>query len=227
MEETYKIEVRHRGKKRRLGEFKDPESAAEACRHVAEEFFASYHGKGSTALDIYRKYKGDDPPSFEICRWKDAPDVPFGSETYARELCRKLADKPSEIHLLVEAYRETDWHLWEFVAEEITRLGDEAIPLLIGALQDPEDQVRWRVADLLGKIGLQSPEVVQALLKMVRRRNESDRRAAARFLGRMIFEFPGVAEALLEGLMRLQDKIMHQTRAKDSLARVKERALAG
>lgn len=38
---------------------------------------------------------------------------------------------------------------------------------------------------------------------------------------------PPRPESLLEGLMRLQDKIKHQTRAKDPMMRIKETALMG
>ena len=38
---------------------------------------------------------------------------------------------------------------------------------------------------------------------------------------------PPRPESLLEGLMRLQDKIKHQTRAKDPMMRIKETALIG
>ena len=70
-------------------------------------------------------------------------------------LVSKLHDE--DIHTRASAA----WSLGWMMEEE----AEDAVPALILALQDPEPRVRAAVADVLGKIGIDSEDVVSVLIQ--------------------------------------------------------------
>jgi HEAT repeat protein len=123
------------------------------------------------------------------------------------------ASSPNETSTILALLKDEDWEVRhqaifslsysQFQSWEETK---EAIPALVGALHDPEVNVRRQAAYQLGRYGSLAREAVPSLVKMAARTSDSwDRKMAMDALGGIGRGHPEAARAALAALLQDSD----------------------
>jgi HEAT repeat protein len=95
----------------------------------------------------------------------------------------------------------TQWGLPETAADALSRIGEPAVPALVGALTDPEVNVRIQAARALARLGPPAKDAVPALTKALDDPDIGVRQNAARALGQI---GPDAKEAVPELIRSLK-----------------------
>ena len=112
------------------------------------------------------------------------------------------------VPVLVKALKDPIPTVRIVAAEALNRVAPDAViprgvvPVLIGVLSDPDDQVAGRAAALLGTLGRQPSLAVPALLKSVQSRTGIAASDALRALG----DFPDQAAIIVPVLLQDQSE---------------------
>ena len=104
----------------------------------------------------------------------------------------------SAVSALIEAHRQLA--VRPAVARSLSRIGRPAIPALIGALKDPEADVRCSAAAVLEKMGAHAQAAVPALIEALKDPKASVRSSAAAVLVKVGADAHAAVPALIEAL---------------------------
>jgi len=108
------------------------------------------------------------------------------------------------VPVLVNAMKDPVPRIRQLVAESLHRVDPDtlaragAIPMLIGVLKDADDQIAYRAAELLGKLGKEPELVVPALIAAAQSTNNLVARTALESLG----NFPNRSQTIVPVLQK-------------------------
>jgi hypothetical protein len=92
------------------------------------------------------------------------------------------------------------WGLPETAADALSRIGEAAVPALVGALSDPDPKVRLQAARALARIGPPAKDAVAALTRALDDSDVAVRANAARALGQIGPEARNAVPELIRSL---------------------------
>jgi HEAT repeat protein len=98
------------------------------------------------------------------------------------------------------------WGVRETATDALARIGDAAVPALIDALHDPDQEVRAQAAQALARMGNRAAPAVDALVEALNDPNEDVRRGAARALGQIGSEAEQAVPALINAIRDPRNK---------------------
>jgi HEAT repeat protein len=78
-----------------------------------------------------------------------------------------------------------EWTMQQTVADALRRIGAAAVPDLIRSLNDNDPEMRWRAAEILGRMGPEAKEAVPDLIARIDDPELRVRKAAIRALGQI------------------------------------------
>ncbi len=133
------------------------------------------------------------------------PD-PRSREEALASLHRLGPEEQGVVKILVMALGHQDIYVRGAAALGLGRIGETAVPALVGALQDAHAEVRWSAAIALGQVGAAAKGAVPALIKSLADSDENVRSASAFALG-------GLGEAAREATSALGARLSDREEA--------------
>jgi HEAT repeat protein len=122
------------------------------------------------------------------------------------------------IPILIQALNVMDRDVHELAVSGLIKIGAAAIPALIEALKDKDNQIRISAAWALGSIGETAKAAIPALIEALKDHNSRFRAIAGEALGAIGGEAKAAIPALMEAL-KDKDRIVRRSAA-EALKRI-------